>query len=409
VSRGLARLLLDTLRLTPSADPADLAERWARPDVAAKTDAIAAWIAWEQGEQWLLRRLGDHGALSEVPAKLVAALQRAARRDAKFGMAVDADTAEAVRILAAQGVPCVLLKGPARRAAVASLAMADARLTRDVDVLVPAGDAERAWLYFRSRGYAPYQYDPANVPPGESELQGPSPNHLRTLARESGAAVELHFSTERDLPPAQAWDRLWSSARVLSWQGLEVRVPSFTELLWQAITHADVARPAGWSLRYWLDAASVLAAQPVEWDTIDRRLRSTVPPGRALALRWLSVAGLLAGADPPPALTPLVPLAVERLISWRLAVLARGGSPMGWREKLLDEGTRAEVGLPLAPLVSGRAWPIHVRRRSATLLARAAYVAWRFQSRAAASSHPSGRASRSAATDANTPPGVEMS
>ncbi len=377
MSRALARLLLDTLRLSPAPDAAQLAERWSGPEVAAKADAIAAWIAWERAEQWLLRRLADSGALPRVAATLAAALQRAARRDAKAGMVVDADTADVVRAITAQGVPCVLLKGPARRASAASLALADARLTRDVDVLVPADEAERLWRHFRSRGYTPFQYDPANLPPGESELRGPSPNHLRTLVREGGAALELHLSTERGLPPALAWDRLWSSARVLSWQGLEVRVPSFTELLWQAVTHADVTWPAGWSLRYWLDAASVLAAQPVEWKIIDARLHAATPRERAPALRWLSVASGLAGITQPAALAAALPLELERLVSWRLAVLAGAGRSASWREKLLDEGTRAEVGLPLAPLVSGRAWPIHVRRRTATVFARSAYLVWR--------------------------------
>jgi len=377
VSRSLARLLLDTLCLARASKEARLAERWASPDVATNAAAIAAWISWEAGEQWLLRRLADTGALPGVPAALAAALHDAARRDAKAGMAVDADAAEVVRTVAAQGVPCVLLKGPARRASSASLTLADARLTRDVDLLVPGADAERLWRLFRSRGWAPYQYDPERVPPGESELRGPSPNHLRTLVRRGKAAVELHTSTERALAPAEAWDRLWSSARVLSWQGLEVRVPSFTELLWQALTHADVTGPDGWSLRYWLDAASVLAAQPVDWNTIDSRLQSVPARVRTLALRWLSVACRLAGTAAPPLLTPPVPFHVERLVTWRLLVLAGGGTPLGWKEKLLDEGTRSEVGLPLAPLVSGRAWPIHVRRRSATLLARTAYLVWR--------------------------------
>jgi len=377
MSRSLARLLLDTLCLAPVSSEARLAERWARPDVAASAGAVAAWISWEAGEQWLLRRLADADALPRVPATLAAALQDAARRDAKAGMVVDADAAEVIRTIAAEGVSCVVLKGPGRRASAASLMLADARLTRDVDVLVPAADGERLWRLFRSRGWAPYQYDPARVPPGESEVQGPSPNHLRTLVRQGRAAVELHTSTERGLAPAEAWNRLWSSARVLSWQGLEVRVPSFTELLWQALMHADVTRPDGWSLRYWLDAVSVLAAQPVDWETIDVRLRAVPRRERALFLRWLATACRLSGTPAPATFAASIPLDLERLVNWRLRVHAGANRLAGWREKLLDEGTRAEVGLPLAPLVRGRAWPIHVRRRTATLVARAGYLAWR--------------------------------
>ena len=377
MSSPVAELLLDTLRLAPPSDPQRLARGWTSPDVAARAGGIAEWIAWEQAAQWLLRRLAHVGALAAAPAALVATLEAVARRDAKAGMAVDADAMDAVRTIAALGVPCVLLKGPARRASADALPLAGARLTRDVDVLVPAADSERLWRHFRSQGYVPYQYDPECVPPGESEVQGPSPYHLRTLVRQGGAAVELHLSTERGLPAQQAWDRLWSSARTVKWQGLDVRVPSFTELVWQALTHADVAGSAGWSFRYWLDAASVIAVQPVDWATIAARLGATNTGGRRLALSWLSAAFRLAGTESPPEVRAPDPPSLERIVAWRLAVFARSEGLPGWREKLLDEGTRASVGLPLAPLVGGRAWPIHLRRRAASLAARTTYLAWR--------------------------------
>jgi len=383
VSGPLAELLLDTLRLAPPSDPQELARRWSTPNVAARAGGIAAWIAWEQAEQWLLRRLADCGALAVVPPTLAAALQQAARRDAKAGLAVDADAAHVLREIAALGVPCVLLKGPARRASADQLPLADARLTRDVDVLVPATEGERLWGHFRSQGYVPYQFDPEHLPPGESEVQGPSPYHLRTLVRPGGAAVELHLSTERDLRPTEAWNRLWSAARTVRWQGLDARVPSFTELVWSALTHADVADSAGWSLRYWLDAASVIAAQPVDWATIAARLATAATGSRTLALSWLSVAFRLAGAECPPEVRAQDPPHLEGMVAWRLAALSRFGRLRGWRDKLLDEGTRASVGLPLASLVGGRAWPIHLRRRAACLAARSTYLAWRYARRGA--------------------------
>jgi len=377
VSGSLAELLLDTLRLAPPSDAQELARRWSSPDVAARADGIAAWIAWEQAEQWLLRRLTDCGVLASVPPTLAAALQQAARRDAKAGLAVDADAADALSVLAEARIPCVLLKGPARRAAAASLVLGDARMTRDVDVLVRTSDAETAWRLFVARGWVPYQYDPAHLPPGETEMRGPSPYHLRTLIRPGRAAVELHVSIHRDLPPAVAWDRFSGTAQKISWQGLEVRVPAPTELLWHALVHARATSGPGWSLRYWLDAASVLAAGPVDWDTIVSRLDSGEPPGRTIAARWLSAATWLAGVHDPTACGASTPLALERLVAWRLAVLTHRDPDGSWTEKLLDEGTRAEAGLGLAPLIAGRAWPVRARRRVATLLARGVHSGWR--------------------------------
>ena len=381
MSGSVAGLLLESLRLAPPSDPPRLARRWASAEVAARAGGIAAWIVWERAEQWLLRRLADCGALAAAPSALVAVLQQAARRDAKAGLAVDADAADALRAIAALGVPCVLLKGPARRASADQLPLADARLTRDVDVLVPAAESERLWWHFRSRGYLPYEYDPARLPPGESEVQGPSPYHLRALLRPGGATLELHVTTERGLSPARAWDRLWSGARIVRWQGMDVRVPSFTELLWQALTHADVAGSTGWSLRHWLDAASVIAAQPVDWAEVAARIDGGAAGARALALAWLSGAFDLAAIEVPPEVRVPHPPSLEEMAAWRLAVLARPARPVDWRDKLLDEGTRSSAGLPLAPLVGGRSWPVHLRRRAASLAARSAHLAWRYSRR----------------------------
>jgi hypothetical protein len=378
VSAVLAQLLLDTLQLKPEQGHDDLPARWSGAELAARADTIAAWVGWERGEQWLLRRLANTGALSAAPPSLVESLRRAGREDAKAGMAVDAETAVALRVLSQLGVPCVLLKGPARRAAATSLAMADSRRTRDVDLLVPEADVERAWGVFLAHGYAPtLRYEPASASLGESELWGSSPYHPRPLIRPGGAAVELHVTTGPGLTPNEAWTRLTSTARELLWQGLPVRVPAPTELLWHALTHADVSQSFAWSLRYWLDAASVLAAQPVEWHTIDSRLGSAELPDRVRALRWLDVASTLAGTPVPTPLAAREAFPLRRLVQWRLAILAPRRRRAQWTEKLMDEGTRVEAGLGLAPLVAGRSWPIHIRRRTASLLARGGYFAWR--------------------------------
>ena len=377
MSVALARLLLDTLRLRPKPDHGDLAACWSHPDVAARADAIAAWVRWERAEQWLLRRLADGGSLEAAPPPLVASLKRAAREDAKAGMAVDAATSEVLRLLAAAGVPCVLLKGPARRAGAALYPLADARRTSDVDVLVPAVSAELAFRTLGSAGYAPlYGFDPGHARPGENEFWGPSRHHLRTLTRPGSAAVELHVSTSWELAADVAWERNASGASELQRQGHTVRVPSATELLWHALTHAKPSDPAAWILRYWLDASAVLAASDVDWMGIAARMAAGELADPPRARMWLSAAGQLAGVALPASVAPLRPFPLLRLVRWRLAVPARPDAT-SWREKLLDEATRTELGFGPAPFVAGRSWPIHVRRRTASLLARGSYYAWR--------------------------------
>jgi len=357
------------------------------PEVASSADAIAAWAGWEQGEQWLLRRLGQVAALEAAPARLVEALRRASRAHAQAGMAVDADTGSVVRALAAHNIPCVLLKGPARRAAAGLYPLADARRTSDVDVLVQTSQAEAAWRLLASSGYAPLEpFDPAHAQPGESELWAPSRHHLRPLTRPGGAAVELHVSTAWELPAAEAWSRSTAGAREIEWQGLTVRVPSATELLWHGLTHAQrwasqSRGPSTWILRYWLDAAAIQAAADVDWSHIAERLGGPELPDAARARLWLSAAAQLAGVPLPPSIAATRAFPLPEVLRWRLVVFTRTGADSRWRDKLLDEATRAELRLPLMPLVSERPLPIQLRRRTASLLARAVYVTWRSLSR----------------------------
>jgi hypothetical protein len=290
-------------------------------------------------------------------------------------MAVDAATADALPLLAAAGVPCVLLKGPARRAAAGLYPLADARRTSDVDLLIPAACAATAFRALGAAGYVPL--DPVDPRAGAagSELWGPSHHHLRALARPGHAAVELHVSTSWELPADAAWERNAAGATELAWQGARVRVPCATELLWHALTHAKPSEPAAWALRYWLDAAAILAASDVAWVAIAARMAGRELPDLARAQMWLSAAAQLAGVTLPAVVAPPRRFPLLRLVGWRLAVLARP-EPTAWRQKLLDEAARAELGLGPAPLVAGRSWPIHVRRRTASLLARGVYRAW---------------------------------
>jgi hypothetical protein len=157
-----------------------------------------------------------------------------------------------------------------------------------------------------------------------------------------------------------------------------VRIPCATELLWHALTHALHHRQRGFRLRFYLDAAVIMASgREVRWSTIMERLREPEVPDRSLAVRWLRAAAELAGSELPALGGPLPESPVRHGLEWRLAVFGRPVSYQPWREKLLDEGTRAQLGMELAPLVATRSMAVQARRRLATLAARGAYHVWR--------------------------------
>ena len=360
-----ARLLLDTLCLGGELDRAAAREGWSSADGRA----VAATVAWEGGALWLLRRLVECGLEDSAPAPLVAALRRTAKAEKARGMLVDAETETLLRFLGARDVPHILIKGTARRAAAACYPYADARATRDVDVLLPARCVPEVWNGLREEGW-PFATDPALTP---AEHYHPPP-----LLGPNRVGVELHGSTGHSVTPEEAWQRASDGSVELEWHQIGVRVPSATELLWHGLTHALHAGPEGFRLRYFLDGASVLAAgAEIGWDRIAARVETGEDVDAALARVWLKTAAFLAGCDLPASVAGTTAgLDVVRAFAWRLAVLSRPGAA-GFGGRLLEEGTRSELGLEVAPVVTGTGTFKKARRWLAGRTARLAYGAWR--------------------------------
>jgi hypothetical protein len=371
VTSRSARLLLDTLRLDGTADLTAARRDWSR--VEPRT--MAALAVWEGGVQWLLRRLRESGLEDAAPPPLPATLRKLAMDEQARSMLVDAETQDLERYLTARGVPSVLIKGPARRAASTRYPYADARATQDVDVLLPEQHVQEVWDDLRRLGW-PYGTDPAATPPGHY--------HPPPLRGPLGVTVELHSSTGDTVEPAEAWRRATADGIEVEWNRVRVRVPSATELLWHGLTHALEAGPFGYRLRYLLDGAAILASpDAIDWDPVAARLAAGVDADPALARAWLGAAAELAGCGLPAAVRGAgPPFDLERALSWRLVVLARAGSAR-FGARLLEEGTRADLGMGVRPAIRGTGPLGRTRRWVAGRTARAAYGAWRVAARRA--------------------------
>ncbi len=276
----LPDLLLETLRLGEDPSTNSLDDAW----LAADTTGLFDLVDYEGCALWLYRRLrkGDLFSRSTRP-HFFGSLAREAKRLAARGMLIDAETVKVARIAAREGVPSVLLKGSARRAAAALYPYADARDTLDIDLLVPEACARPLWECLRSAGY-------------EVMVEPPLGHfHLDPLSRPGGVAVEIHTSTSLRIPPEEAWRRAASDGDVVEHDGLGLKVPSATELLWHGVAHGVHQGAAGFRLRFLLDAAAVCASgRAVDWDLIGERLESG-ESDRARALIWLATGAALGG------------------------------------------------------------------------------------------------------------------
>jgi hypothetical protein len=358
-------VLLGTLRLGSELGPAETQSAWQ----GLETAGLAALVSQEGCALWLYRRLKSAGAEAAPQPAFSSWLSQRARDHAARNLLVDARVSRLSEWLTKHGYPHVWLKGAARRAGAARYPYADARATNDVDLLVPRDVAKEIWEHLRRSGY-----EPAG-PPG---LTPPGHFHLVPLWSEDRVAVELHLSTSTQVPPDEAWRRATSSGVTVSRNGLSLPIPCATELLWHGIAHGLLHGTRGFRLRYFQDASVILAsAEPIEWETLNGRLKSPEVPSRDLSLAWLGAAASLSGRPLPADMAAVAPFELGRALRWRLAVLQHSVGHPRAAEKLVEEGTRAEIGWPLLPGVPGTSPAVRVRRRLAALAARGVYRAWR--------------------------------
>ena len=363
-------VLLDTLRLRGGAEAASLRERWAQ----VPTKGLRALAEYEGVALWLHRRLQEIGAAPS--ASFREKLRRAAMRSGADNARIDAQALAVLTRLESAGFRCLLIKGQARRAAVARYPYADARPLSDVDLLVPEPEADAAWTLLCETGFRRVYEEP---------VDWTADHHRPTIIDDSEVSVELHTTTGDSVSADEAWRRATTAADEVDWQGRRRLVPNATELLWQALSHAVSDGTRGFRLRTFHSMAVVLASdETIDWTEMSKRLasgeiraadrRSTA---RAEHVREiLGVAAWLAGVSLPHAFAPRSRPDVARLLLWRARVLSSKRSE-SVRDRLLDESLRVEAHLPLTPATPGYGVWRGLRRRGASVVARAVYLAWR--------------------------------
>lgn len=339
-----ARLLLDTLRFRGGPPAERLAAAWA----GAEVRGVAGLVSFESCGAWLYRRLKRIGAVDGLDAALGDWLAGLTREETARNLIVDAEARAVAGMLSEIGVPGVFLKGVARRVSLERYPLADARLTNDVDVLVPAPWARDVWRELARRGYRPAK--PWRPP-------RPEHHHLPALMNERRVGVELHTTTnDRRIPPPEAWRRLYEGGLEVRRDGVRYRVPSATELFWGAAAHALRVPDSAFVLVLLFGAAVIWAGEPgdgdaggggIDWAEIRRRIEGKEIVDRAAAGAWLEAVRQLVGADPPRELAAaLERFDLARALELRLAVLRRFPLPIGlWKGLAWWSSERARRGV----------------------------------------------------------------
>jgi hypothetical protein len=363
---------MDTLRLGTLPD-GDLAARWRHVDTRSLPDLIA----YEGAAIWLVRRLRGGGILDAIPAEIGDRLRLQAIEDTALRMEVEVEAAAALTLLNRAKIPVILIKGIARCALAARYPFLDARRTTDVDLLVALEQIQDADLALRTDGYVP-------LPPKAGMAR--RHHHLPPLHK-GRITVELHESVSMRVPPHVAWMRANEGSEMVQWAGRTVQLPSATELAWNAVAHAMEDDVAGFRLYRFLElAALVSGSAPIDWATLVTRSATQeafdadagVLDQRLVMFNWIAAALALVPPEKRAIGLDLPRFDLPELLEWRLAVLrARPRLGRAFAGRLLAEGARSMVGMPLeqSPPTASR-WG-RLRRRAAAHVSRAALRGWR--------------------------------
>lgn len=366
-------MLIDTLRLGAAPD-GDLAARWRRVD----SRNLPVLVAHEGAAIWLFRRLRAAGALDALPLEISDRLRQQAFEDAALRMEVEVEAAAVLTLFNHARIPVILIKGVARCALAERYAYLDARATHDVDLLVPLEQISDAASILGADGYVPAAPSPADGTPRH--------HHLRPLHK-GRITVEVHESTSTRVPPGVAWMRANDGSEMLQWAGRTVQLPSATELAWSAVAHAMEDDAAGFRLHRFLEVAALVSSgAQIDWATVAARSVTQeafdsgagVPDHRLVVFNWIAAALALVPAERRPIGLDLPEFDLHELLAWRLAVL-KAGPRLGqaFVRRLLAEGTRSLIGMPLEPSPPEASRWGRIRRRVAGHVGRATFRGWR--------------------------------
>ncbi|HEY9517647.1 MAG TPA: nucleotidyltransferase family protein [Gemmatimonadales bacterium] len=336
-------------------------------------------VAYEGAAIWLFRRLRALRIFETLPTGFREQLKAQAFAAAMRSLRVEEEALATLRLLAAAGVPVVLIKGIARRALAPQFPYLDARITNDVDLLLPVDRIQEGYALLVGQGYE--QTDP-------DDAKRRDHHHLPGLWNQRRIAVELHATTSSRISPDTAWSRATEGGRELEWGNLRVRVPAPTEIAWAAATHAiNDMIVQGHRLQHFLEVAALAHSRPgLDWNLLLRRTgesetfdeESGIPYPAAIARQWLQGSLQLVSPALRPAELPPPALDLESLLGWRLAILGTRktlGRPLS--ERLLEEGVRQLIGVDPQRAPPGTPPVYRLRRRLAGRMSRMAYRAWR--------------------------------
>jgi len=257
------RIAVDLLTLltTRRAPAADIMQSWTDADLAqvrrlVRQHRIAPLLHW---------RLAREHAHVQVPEPFRDELAQSFRRAARRAVQLQAELHGVHRMLEAAGIPHVVLKGPFL--ATHAYPHAALRTMRDLDVLVPLGDARHAFDLLIAGGCT----RPAHLG-GDPQAFLDGNKHLPPLLTASGRVLlEVHGrlikpdEVSRDGMGTLDEDAVWARCVTRPFAGTELSFLSPTDLLLHLAVHASYDHRFDNGPLIFSDVAYLLERHAIDW------------------------------------------------------------------------------------------------------------------------------------------------
>lgn len=204
-----------------------------------------------------------------LPPELHDSLHATLHRNTANFLLLSADLIKVLRILDAQNIPVVPLKGPV----LATMLCDDIvwRESSDLDLLVRRADITRAKDALMAAGY---RLD-SQLPSGEENAAFHWRSQLVLVRDGIGPAIDLHWQLLPSLfPCARYFDSVWQRLHTAAFHDQEILSFSAEDQLFFLCAHA--ARHSWQSLRLAADIARLIHVHPdLDWDRVIRAARNS--------------------------------------------------------------------------------------------------------------------------------------
>ncbi len=217
-----------------------------------------------------------------LPPEVSTALRQEFQASAANSFLYGDELARLSEFLQRRSIPALAFKGPALAAVL--YGKLSLRTVRDLDILVPPEQMDRALEALQELGYAP---DPRR-PDWRAETH--LAKHVLLIHKNAGFQVELHWAiAERSFGFGLSFDKLWAARREIAVQGAPVETISPEDLLLLLSAHGT--NHCWGSLKWVCDIAEAMRAFPnLDWDHLLMR-------ARALGCRRMLLVGAGLAAD----------------------------------------------------------------------------------------------------------------